>query len=107
MLSFTFLDSDERARITTSKLPTQKYKPKQDDIQYSSSNPTRSGGSVRNNPTNETSKDSAFTDEDDDLFSAIKMEEVKEELPEGDDDIFQSIETFDTPIEQSVELGPR
>ena len=52
-------------------------------------------------------KDSTFTDEDDDLFSAIKMEEVKEELPDGDDDIFQSIETLDTSIELHVNQEPR
>ena len=101
------IDSTERANITTSKLPTQKYYPKKDDIQYSSSNHSRPRGLPKTTPKNDSSKDSAFTDEDDDLFSAIKMEEVKEELPDGDDDIFQSIETFNTPVEQSVELGPR
>ena len=101
------IDSTERANITTSKLPTQKYYPKQDDIQYSTNNHSRPRGLPKTTPKNDTSKNSAFTDEDDDLFSAIKMEEVKEELPDGDDDIFQSIETFDTAVQQSVELGPR
>ena len=101
-----FLDSTERANITTSKLPTQKYHPKPNDVKHSTSNQSNSRGSTKKTPII-IAKDSTFTDEDDDLFSAIKMEEVKQELPDGDDDIFQSIETLNTSIELHVNQEPR
>ena len=89
------------------KLPTQKYNPKQVNLSHSVKNTTKTKTPPRNTPKDDSSKDSAFTDEDDDLFSAIKMEEVKEELPDGDDDIFQAIETFENNVEQAVKHESR
>ena len=64
------------------KLPTQKYNPKKAHIPHSSNNTTNCKAPPRNIPKDDSSKDSAFTD--------------------GDDDIFQSIETFETNMEQPV-----
>ena len=72
-----------------------------------SSNPSNSSrGLSRSARNNVVKKETTFVDDDDAIFSAIDTEGIKEELHDGDDDIFQTIQTNDSkpPLVTASEL---